>query len=72
MRRRDNCHDNVVADRFSLFKKDRVQRKVYRTRDEARAEIFDGIEGFYNPRRNHGTNDRLSPDEAERQFFKKL
>lgn len=73
MSRRGNCHDNAVAESFfSLLKKDRVQRKIYRTRDEARAEIFDYIEGFYNPRRNHGTNDGLSPAEAERQFFKKL
>ena len=57
---------------FSLLKKDRVQRKPYRTRDEARAEIFDYIGGFYNLRRNHATNDGLSPVEAEKQFFKEL
>jgi len=40
MSRRGNCHDNAVAESFfSLLKKDRVQRKIYRTRDEARVQI---------------------------------
>ena len=32
---------------------ERVARKVYRTRDQARADVFDYIERFYNPRRRH-------------------
>ncbi len=73
MSRRGNCHDNAVAESFfSLLKKDRVKRKIYRTRDEARADIFDYIECFYNPKRNHGTNKGLSPAEYERQYFKEL
>jgi transposase InsO family protein len=65
--------DNAVAESFfSLLKKDRVKRKIYKTRDNARSEIFDYIEGFYNPRRNHGTNNRLSPEEMEMQYFRKL
>jgi putative transposase len=73
MSRRGNCHDNAVAESFfSLLKKDRVKRKIHKTRDDARAEIFDYIEGSYNPRRNHGTNNGLSSAEAERQYFKKL
>jgi putative transposase len=48
--RRGNCHDNAVAESFfSLLKKDRVKRKIYKTRNDARSEIFDYIEGFYNP-----------------------
>jgi putative transposase len=73
MSRRGNCHDNAVAESFfSLLKKDRVKRKIYKTRDDARSEIFDYIEGFYNPRRNHGTNNGLSPEEMEKQYFMKL
>jgi putative transposase len=73
MSRRGNCHDNAVAESFfSLLKKDRVKRKIYKTRDDARSEIFDYIEGFYNPRRNHGTNNGLSPKEMEKQYFMKL
>ncbi|MGR5488139.1 IS3 family transposase, partial [Vibrio alfacsensis] len=60
MSRKGNCHDNAVAESFfSLLKKDRVKRKIYKTRDEARSEIFDYIECFYNPKRNHGTNGGL-------------
>jgi len=73
MSRRGNCHDNAVAESFfSLLKKDRVKRKIYKTREDAKSEIFDYIEGFYNPRRNHGTNNGLSPEEMERQYFRNL
>ncbi|CCQ11032.1 Mobile element protein [Pseudoalteromonas luteoviolacea B = ATCC 29581] len=73
MRRKGNCHDNAVAESFfSLLKKDRVKRKIYPTRQQARADIFDYIEGFYNPRRNHGKNGRLSPVEYERQYYQQL
>ena len=73
MSRKDNCHDNAVAESFfSLLKKDRVKRKIYSTRAEARAEIFDYIEGFYNPRRNHGTNGGLSPVRYEKQYYQQL
>ncbi|MFW7525170.1 IS3 family transposase [Vibrio ostreicida] len=73
MSRKGNCHDNAVAESFfSLLKKDRVKSKIYKTRDEARSEIFDYIECFYNPKRNHGTNGGQSPNEYERQYFQKL
>lgn len=73
MSRKGHCHDNAVAESFfSLLKKDRVKRKIYPTRQQARADIFDYIEGFYNPRRNHGTNGGLSPVEYERQYYQQL
>ena len=73
MSRRGHCHDNAVAESFfSLLKKDRVKRKIYKTRDDAKSEIFDYIEGFYNPRCNHGTNHGLSPEEMEKPYFRKL
>ncbi|SET66149.1 IS3 family transposase, partial [Thalassotalea agarivorans] len=73
MSRKGNCHDNAVAESFfSLLKKDRVKRKIYKTRDEARAEIFDYIECFYNSKRNHGTNGGVSPNEFEKRYFKEL
>lgn len=73
MSRKGNCHDNAVAERFfSLLKKDRVKRRIFNTRDEARAEVFDYIECFYNPKRNHGTNGGLSPVEFERRYFEEL
>ena len=50
---------------FSSLKVERVARKIYRTRDQARADVFDYIERFYNPRRRHSTIGYLSPMEFE-------
>jgi putative transposase len=64
MSRRGNCHDNAVAESFfQLLKRERVKRRIYSTRDDARADVFDYIEMFYNPRRRHGYNNGLSPVE---------
>ncbi|MCA0417729.1 MAG: IS3 family transposase [Proteobacteria bacterium] len=68
MSRRGNCHDNAVAESFfNLLKRERIRRKIYRTREEARQDVFDYIEMFYNPRRKHFRNGMLSPVEFERQ-----
>ncbi|WP_195742877.1 IS3 family transposase [Shewanella woodyi] len=73
MSRRGKCHDNAVAESFfSLLKKDRVKRKIYRTRAEARSEIFNYIEYFYNPVRHHGSNNGLSPMKFEKQYYENL
>lgn len=45
--RRGNCHDNAVAESFfDLLKPKRIRRGTYRTREEARRDVFDGIEMF--------------------------
>lgn len=68
MSRRGNCHDNAVAENFfSLLKRERVRRKTYRTRDDARSDVFDYIEMFYNPKRKHANNGMLSPANFEMQ-----
>lgn len=68
MSRRGNCHDNAVAESFfNLLKRERIRRNVYRSRDEARADVFDYIEMFYNPKRKHVRNGMLSPVEFEKQ-----
>jgi len=68
MSRRGNCHDNAVAESFfNLLKRERIRRRTYRTRSEARQDVFDYIEMFYNPKRKHTTNGMLSPVEFERQ-----
>ena len=73
MSRRGNCHDNAVAESFfQLLKRERIRRKIYPTREEARQDVFDYIEMFYNPKRRHGNNDRLSPVDFERQYFNRL
>lgn len=69
MSRRGNCHDNAVAESFfQLLKRERVRRKIYLTREQARSDVFDYIELFYNSRRRHGANGGLAPIEFERQF----
>ena len=56
MSRRGNCHDNAVAESFfQLLKRERIRRQVYATREDARADVFNYIEMFYNPKRRHGT-----------------
>jgi putative transposase len=68
MSRRGNCHDNAVAESFfNLLKRERIRRRTYKTREEARQEVFDYIEMFYNPTRKHTRNGMLSPVEFERQ-----
>ncbi|WP_298967033.1 IS3 family transposase, partial [uncultured Roseibium sp.] len=68
MSRRGNCHDNAVAESFfNLLKRERVRRRTYKTREDARRDVFDYIEMFYNPRRKHVRNGMLSPVEFERQ-----
>jgi len=67
MSRRGNCYDNAVAESFfQLLKRERIRRKTYRTRKDARDDIFDYIEFFYNRKRKHGNNGLLSPVEYER------
>lgn len=54
MSRRGNCWDNAVAESFfSSLKKERIRKRIYKTRDLARANIFDYIEVFYNRARRH-------------------
>ncbi|MCC0014688.1 MAG: IS3 family transposase [Rhodobiaceae bacterium] len=68
MSRRGNCHDNAVAESFfNLLKRERIRRRTYKTRVEARQDVFDYIEMFYNPKRKHVRNGMLSPVEFERQ-----
>jgi putative transposase len=49
-------------------KTERTASKLYRTRDEAKADVFDYIERFYNPKRRHSTIGYLSPVEFEEQM----
>ena len=62
MSRRGNCHDNAVAESFfATFKKRVTQRKVYSTRSDAKTEIFNFIEMFYNPIKRHSHTGGISP-----------
>lgn len=70
MSRSGNVWDNAVMESFfSSLKTERTARKVYRSRAEAKADVFDYIERFYNPRRRHSTLGYLSPVEFELARF---
>ena len=68
MSRCGNCHDNAVAESFfNLLKREWIRRRTYRTREEARQDVFDYIERFYNPKRKHAWNGMLSHVDFEQQ-----
>nr|URZ94505.1 ISEam1 transposase tnpB [Raoultella ornithinolytica] len=66
MSRRGNCRDNAVAESFfSSLKKERIRKRIYKTRDLAWADIFDYIEVFYNRARRHSHLGGVSPEAFE-------
>jgi putative transposase len=66
MSRRGNCYDNAVEESFfSSLKKERIRRRIYRSREEARADVFDYIEVFYNRIRRHSHLGQMSPHDFE-------
>ena len=68
MSRSGNVWDNAAMESFfSTLKTERIERKAYRSRNQARADVFDFIERFYNPKRRHSTIGYLSPIEFERR-----
>jgi putative transposase len=68
MSRSGNVWDNAAMESFfSSLKTERTARKTYRTRDQARADVFDYIERFYNAVRRHSTLGYVSPIEFEKE-----
>ena len=68
MSRSGNVWDNAAMESFfSSLKTERTARKMYRTRRDAKADVFDYIERFYNPIRRHSTLGYISPIEFERK-----
>ena len=66
-----SCYDNAVVESFfSSLKRDRIKRRKYRTRDEARADVFDYIERFYNRKRRHGYVGNISPVQFEKRTMR--
>jgi len=73
MSRRGNCYDNAVAESFfSSLKKERIRKRIYRNHDEARLDIFDYIEVFYNRNRRHGHLNGMTPEAFERGSEKSI
>ena len=66
MSRRGNCYDNAVMESFfSSVKSETADR--FASCGEAKMELFDYIEVFYNQRRRHSTLGQISPAEFERR-----
>ena len=73
MSRRGNCHDNAVAESFfATIKKRIIRKKIYSTRNDAKAEIFNFIEMFYNPIKRHSHTGGVSPAKFEDAYFSEL
>jgi putative transposase len=66
MSRRGNCYDNSVMEAFFSTLKSEVGER-FPSHAEAKAELFDYVEVFYNQRRRHSSADRMSPAEFERR-----
>jgi len=67
------CHDKDVAESFfQLLKRERIKRKIYTTREEARSDVFDDIEMFYNSKRWACFNNQQPPMEFERRYAMSL
>lgn len=66
MSRTGNCYDNAVMESFwGKLKTEMVYHQRFATKDQARAAVFDYIEGFYNRRRLHAALGYLSPEQFE-------
>ena len=66
MSRKGNCWDNAVAESFfASLKKERVKKRIYKTRELAVADVSDYINSFYNPTRRHRHLGGVSPEDFE-------
>jgi putative transposase len=73
MSRRGNCWDNAVAESFfATLKVELVYQTRWSTRAQARNDVFEYIEVFYNHRRRHSALGYLCPDEFERAQHRKM
>lgn len=72
MSRCGNCYDNAVTESFfATLKTERVYRRVYATKAQAKQDIVTYIEGFYNTRRRHSTLGYVSPVAFEKQYLQR-
>ena len=73
MSRKGNCYDNAVTESFfHTLKTEHVFWRKYKTRTEARQDIFNYIEVFYNRVRRHSTLDYISPADYEENWLKNV
>nr|ALV86785.1 transposase [uncultured bacterium P11N2] len=70
MSRKGNCWDNAPTESFfNSLKNERVHGACYRTKAEAKADLFDYIEPFYNRKRKHSTLGYASPKQFLETWF---
>ncbi len=66
-----SCYDNAVVESFfASLKRERTKRRKYQTRNEARADVFDYIERFYNRKHRHGYVGNISPVQFEKRTMR--
>ena len=67
---RGDCYDNVVAESFfGTLKSEHLDGFRFRTREQAKLEVFHFIEGYYNTRRLHSTLGYQTPDAFEKRYL---
>jgi len=71
MSRRGNCYDNAAIESFwGTLKNELIHHRRYDTREQARREITEYIEIFYNRQRRHSRLGNLSPAAFTQQFYR--
>ena len=69
MGRRGDAFDNALMESFfATLETELIDRHTFKTRDQARLELFHYLEGFYNPRRRHSALGYQSPERFEQQM----
>jgi putative transposase len=71
MSRKGNCWDNAPTESFfNSLKNERVHNTRYRTQKDAKADLFEYIEVFYNRSRRHSSLGMVSPERFLRDWIK--
>lgn len=73
MSRADDPYDNAFAESlFSRYKAELLEGGAFRDLAEARSETFNYIEGYYNRLRRHSALGYKSPEEFEREYYRRM
>ena len=65
-----DCYDNAMCESFfATLECERIDRRTYRTHADARLDIFQFIEGWYNPHRRHSGIGQKSPINFENLYY---
>lgn len=68
MSRKGNCYDNAFVESFFHSLKNELEKKIFKTKEEAKKAIFEYIETWYNNKRLHSSLGYMSPMDYEQQF----